>query len=104
MKATIKLIVFLGLILGAGVISFDYVEGHEATRLERQVETLQQAVDGQMEITERYKRDAIALDGRLRQVCTLLTAADIQNNLCEFPEKDSDDAEQSNEEGENSDG
>lgn len=69
------------------VLSFNYVEGHESTRLKKELEEYKleiERISGEANILNQNK---INMEGRLKQACGLLAAAEIANDLCEEEEE-----------------
>lgn len=83
----IKFLAGLAAILGVCIVSFNYVEGHESTARDAQIKQLEQQYAVQTEKFDSLNHEKIDIEGKLKQACGLLKAAEVENDLCEPSEE-----------------
>lgn len=69
------------------VLSFSYVEGHESTKVKKELEEHKLEIERISGDAKVLNQDKIDAEGRLKQACGLLAAAEIVNDLCEGEEE-----------------
>lgn len=69
------------------VLSFNYVEGHESTKLKKELEEYKLEIERISGDAKVLNQNKINVEGRLKQACSLLAAAEIANDLCEEEEE-----------------
>ena len=89
---TVRFLVIVVVLVGACMFSFNYVKGHESTAQKEQIADLEQHIELLSSLKQKVIRAKDDVEGRLKQACGLLAAADVDNDLCEIDEPDVVDA------------
>lgn len=104
----VKFLVGLAAFLGVCMLSFNYVQGHRYTLLEQERNEWKSEAGRISGEFGSLKTDKINVEGKLKQACSLLKAAEVENSVCGEPESSEElvrlmeDGDSEN--GENSDG
>lgn len=105
-----RMVKFLGglaVFIAVCVLSFNYVEGHSSTAKKEMIDNqrselnrISEKLGGVVDSLGKVKTDKLNVEERLKQACGLLTAAEIENEVCEKPQSEDEKIE----EGKDSDG
>ncbi len=69
------------------VLSFNYVEGHESTKVKKELEESKQEIERIVGDAKVLNQSKIDVEGRLKQACSLLAALDIlDGGICDGEE------------------
>ncbi len=102
-----KFLIGLAAFFGVCVLSFNYIQGHGYTLLEQERDEWKSEAERISGKLGSLKTDKIHVEGKLRQACSLLKAAEVWNVVCEEPENSEEPVrvmEAVTKTGENSDG
>lgn len=89
---TVRFLVIVVTLVGACMFSFNHVKGHESIAQKKQIAELEQRIELLSSSKQKVTRAKGSVEGKLRQACGLLAAADVDNDLCEVDEPDVVDA------------
>lgn len=78
----VKFLLGLAAFLGVCVLSFNYVQGHRYTLLEQERDEWKSETERISEKFGSLKTDKINVEGKLKQACSLLTLAAVENSIC----------------------
>ncbi len=82
----VKFVVVVTVLVGVCMLSFNYVKWHESTIVKQERDEWKgetERISGKLGSLIREKS---TLEGRLRQACSLLQAAEISSTICLEPE------------------
>ena len=90
---TVRFLVVVVALVGACTFSFNYVEGHESTAREKRVTELEHRIDLLSASKQEIVQTKADIEEKLSQACSLLSAANVDNDFCEAKIAQSEEAD-----------